>query len=63
MFKTKTARNNYLGAVAILAAGTMGGCEYSLVMLTALMVLPVMRYNAGKLYQLYSNQHTVGGVS
>ena len=63
MSNTKTTRKTYLASVAILSTGMMGGCDYSLVLLVALLVLPVIRYNANKQYQLYSMQHTVGGVS
>ena len=63
MFNTTTARKAYLASAAILTTGMVGGCDYSLMLLIALLVLPVIRYNANKLYQLYSMQHTVGGLS
>lgn len=63
MFNTMTAKKGYLAGLATLAAGTVGGCDQSLILLIMLLVLPVIRYNTNKLYQLYSMQHTVGGVS
>lgn len=63
MFNLTTTGKIYLATAAVLAAGTMGGCEYSLLMLAVVAVLPIIRYNANKLYQLYSTQRTVGGVS